>query len=371
MQDIFSKVRHYVVQYAYRRPKMCLDLIKHKELYSAQSYYPEKKASSIFSNFTYQVCQIWKYGAPNMYFYMYGLDVKTTEERKEYLNFAYAFKRICYLNSESNMHNSTCILRNKLYFDIFAKGIGIKTPKIIAYYSQGKLFLWKNGFVEVPFSSLADIGDCRLFCKETEGECGMGIFILNVEAGKLFIGGNELSAYDLESKIKGAEYLFQEVVEQHAEMQRLYSGSINTIRLITVRSLKDKQLYVMPSILRVGANGSFVDNTSQGGFAVGFDLENGRLHEFGFQKPSFGFKSDKHPNSGIRFSEFTIPFYKEAVDAALLFHSMLKDMQSVGWDIAIGPNGPIFIEGNDNWEVNGPQVGNHGMKREFEEFFFE
>lgn len=371
MQNIFLKIRHYAVQYAYKRPKMCLDLIKHKELYSAQSYYPEKKASSALSNLIYQACQIWKYGAPNKYFYMYGLDVKSKEERKEYLNFAYAFRRVCSLNFESNIHNSTCILRNKLYFDIFAKGIGVKTPKIMAYYSQSKLFVWRDGFIEVPFSSLANLGDCSLFCKETEGECGIGIFILNVEDGKLFINEKEVSTVELEKKITGAEYLFQEVVEQHADMKRLYPGSINTMRLVTVRSLKDNQLHVMPSILRVGANGSYVDNTSQGGFAIGFDLSNGRLHEFGFQKPQFGFKSNKHPNSGIKFSDFTIPFYQETVAAALHFHSMLKDIQSVGWDIAIGPEGPIFIEGNDNWEVNGPQVGNHGLRKEFEEYFFE
>ena len=49
---------------------------------------------------------------------------------------------------------------------------------------------------------------------------------------------------------------------------------------------------------------------------------------------------------------------------------MLKDVHSIGWDIAIGANGPIFIEGNDNWEINGPQVGNGGLKKEFEEYFF-
>lgn len=371
MQNILLKMRHYAVQYVYIRPKLCLELIKHKELYSAQSYYPEKKATSALSNFNYQVGQIWKYGAPNKYFFMYGLDVKANEERKEYLNFAYVFKRICSLNFESNLHNSTCILRNKLYFDIFAKGIGIKTPKIVAYYSQGKLYIWKDGFIEAPITSLADFGDCRLFCKETEGECGMGIFILNIESGKLYINGKEVMATELEQKIRGAEYLFQEIVEQHTDMKRLYPGSINTMRLVTVRSLKDNQLHIMPSILRVGSNGSYVDNTSQGGFAIGFDLKNGRLHEFGFQKPQFGLKSDKHPNSGIKFSDFTIPFYQKAVEAALHFHSMLRDIQSVGWDIAIGPEGPIFIEGNDNWEINGPQVGNHGLRQEFEEFFFE
>lgn len=371
MQNIFLKIRHYAVQYAYKRPKMCLDLIKHKELYSAQSYYPEKKSSSALSNLIYQACQIWKYGAPNKYFYMYGLDVKTKEERKEYLNFAYAFRRVCSLNFESNMHNSTCILRNKLYFDIFAKGIGVRTPQIKAYYSQGKMFIWKNEFVKSSFAELLTLGDGELFCKEIEGECGAGIFILKIEGGKLLKNGKEISIQELQSLIGKSDYLFQEVAKQHSKMSEMYPGSLNTIRLVTVRSLKDGQLHLMPSILRIGANGSYVDNTSQGGIAVGFDLETGKLHQYGFQKPQFGLRLDSHPNSHIKFSEFTIPFVKEVEEQAFHFHSMLKDIQSIGWDVAIGQEGPIFIEGNDNWEVNGPQVGNHGLRKEFEEYFYK
>ncbi len=49
---------------------------------------------------------------------------------------------------------------------------------------------------------------------------------------------------------------------------------------------------------------------------------------------------------------------------------MLPGMQSVGWDIAIGENGPVFIEGNDNWEINGPQICNGGLKKLYDEQMF-
>ena len=61
-------------------------------------------------------------------------------------------------------------------------------------------------------------------------------------------------------------------------------------------------------------------------------------------------------DSGIVFSEFTIPFLSEACEQAKYFHSMLPGLQSIGWDIAIGNDGPVFIEGNDNWEINGQQI---------------
>ena len=41
---------------------------------------------------------------------------------------------------------------------------------------------------------------------------------------------------------------------------------------------------------------------------------------------------------------------------------MLDSIYSVGWDIAITENGPLFIEGNDNWELQAIQRTHGGLK---------
>ena len=338
-------------------------------MYAAQSYYPEKAARATWKNYLLQIEQIIKYGAPNEFFFMYGFDVKNKEERDSYMNYQPFMERRNFLNHDNNAHNSTCILRNKLYFDIFAHSIGIKTPRIIGYYTNNKLYSVENNFSEISFAKLAQRESCILFCKEMTGECGAGIFKLKIENSKFYKNDIEISSSGLEDLIHNSDYIFQELVEQHPHMSELYSKCVNTMRLITVRSLKDGNIHLMPSILRIGANGSFVDNTSQGGIAVGFNLETGQLNQYGFYKPQFGQRTETHPNSMIRLSEFYIPYIKEAEEKAIYFHSILKDIHSIGWDIAIGHDGPIFIEGNDNWEINGPQVGNRGLKKEFEEYF--
>lgn len=371
LRDKIMSLYSGLVLNLYTKPRSILGLYRHKELYSAKSYYTERPSRAIWKNFFFQVGQILKYGAPNEFYFMYGLDVKTNEERDTYMNYAPFMKRRNYLNHDRNSHNSTCILRNKLYFDIFARSIGVDTPRVIAYFTNNKLYSVKQGFVEISFNELAKQGDQILFCKEMAGECGAGIFKLKIENGKFYKNDTEISSNGLEKLISNSDYIFQELVIQHHRMSELYSKSVNTMRLVTVRSLKDGKIHLMPSILRVGANGSFVDNTSQGGLAVGFDLETGRLNQYGFHKPQFGLRTETHPDSGICLKEFYIPFIKEAEEKAMFFHSMLKDIHSIGWDIAIGENGPIFIEGNDNWEINGPQVGNHGLKKEFEEYFYD
>ena len=163
-------------------------------------------------------------------------------------------------------------------------------------------------------------------------------------------------------------YLAQEIVCQHKLMSALHPASINTMRLITVKNPVDGIVSLLPSILRIGTGDSIVDNTSRGGIAVGIDTETGRLKKYGFYKPEYGLKVDVHPDSNIRFENYEIPYFKEAKEMAIRFHEFL-DIHSVGWDIAICPDGPVFIEGNDNWEINGPQICNGGMKKAFKKFF--
>ncbi len=352
----------------YLYPKMTIKLICHKEFYINNSYYPEKKRKSSFRIFIEQLRQVWRYGAPNDFYFMYGLDVKSRIESQEYLNYAPFMKRRDELN-QSSRHNSTCILRDKFYFGIFAEAIGVKTPRIVAYIRKGSVYMpqYRN---EVTLEQFILSGKYDVFCKLVDGECGEGIFTLTINKGDLLKDGKDITVSQLKEIIDGAIILCQERVSQHSEMNRLYDKSANTIRLITVRSLRDGEVRVLPSILRIGANGSFVDNTSQGGIAVGFNLSTGRLNEFGFYKPKYGLKVNKHPNSEVVFKDFTIPYINEAIDMAKKFHSFLPDIHSVGWDIAISEDGPTFIEGNDNWEINGPQVGNKGLRREFEEYFY-
>jgi hypothetical protein len=40
---------------------------------------------------------------------------------------------------------------------------------------------------------------------------------------------------------------------------------------------------------------------------------------------------------------------EEAIDVAARFHKTLSPLFTVGWDIAITPNGPCVVEGNSHW----------------------
>ena len=353
-----------------KRPVGFFRLIKTKELYKSESYFPEMsgKRRSSRQAFCDQCRTIAKYGTPNKYYFSYGLDVKTPAEQAEYLHFDAFFLRIIELNLMPKV-NCCCILRDKILFNIFANGIGIDTPKNVLYSANGKLYNFETK-KEVDACQLLKYGNINLFCKLIDGECGCGIFKLEINDGKIYEGGKQISEAGAYKMLTQGRYLAQSTIRQHPTMAALHPQSINSLRIVTVKSLKDGVIRVWPSILRIGTGNSIVDNTSQGGLCVGIDFKTNHLKKWGFYKPQFGRKTDRHPDSNIVFADFEIPYLKEAQEKAVYFHSMLPGMQSVGWDIAIGENGPVFIEGNDNWEINGPQICNGGLKKLYDEQMF-
>lgn len=372
--NTFLFILRGVKSWCYERPRHLFCLPRNKHLYCGPSFYADEKHKSTIKSFMDQVWQIYKYGEPELFYFMYGLDTKSGKEYHSYVNYRTFLYRRNYLNFETHIwNNSCCLLRNKFYFGLICNELNIPSPRNLFYLSEGLLYRTDSGMGmrnAVPFSDLLLLDDIQLFCKRVNGECGCDVFQLDIRDHDLFLNKTLISVGQLEQSLKGADFIFQEKVIQHEELARLNPQSLNTIRLTTVRNLKSGEIKIWPSALRIGIHGNYVDNLSQGGVIVGFDLLTGRLNQYGFQRPEFGGRSEKHPDSCIRYSDFVIPFFKEAKELAVYFHSKLKDVHSIGWDIAITESGPMFIEGNDNWEITVSQAANYGMLKLFEEDFY-
>jgi hypothetical protein len=55
----------------------------------------------------------------------------------------------------------------------------------------------------------------------------------------------------------------------------------------------------------------------------------------------------RHPITGNLFRDFSIPYWDLVISDTLKATSIIPAMKIQHWDIAIGENGPIFIELND------------------------
>lgn len=143
----------------------------------------------------------------------------------------------------------------------------------------------------------------------------------------------------------GADWVLQEAVKQHPYISRFCSSSVNTIRINTYRSVEDEQVYILSAAIRIGHEGSVVDNLHAGGGFVGIDVETGEmkhevLDQYGNRTTSL---------NGIDFADetFTIPDWVKIKEfsrnvAALNLHCRL-----IALDVALKDDGnPILIEWN-------------------------
>ena len=54
-----------------------------------------------------------------------------------------------------------------------------------------------------------------------------------------------------------------------------------------------------------------------------------------------------HPLTNTAIVGYKVPLFKEAIKLAEELSAIIPEMGVVGWDIAITPDGPVVVEGNE------------------------
>lgn len=356
---------------SYIELKQILDIPKQisniPEIVSENTYYPDKKRKSKYRMSIDNLLWVIKNRELNQEYNSYGLDIKSWRNPNDFLPNNYFISNRnngnIYLK-ESFSYNYLAVLRDKyLFASYLTQVIGEnKVVPTLALYSNNEIYLPK----EKTYTSLEDFlkEDRKIFCKVTNGECGKEIFIIESNNHNYYLNDKKTTLSDIKLQLNGSRFIFQNPIQQHEALSRINSSSVNTIRIITVKGISG-DINVFFAYLRLGANEkSFVDNIAVGGIAVGID-NNGILGKYGFLKSSFGTKVDRHPISNVEFEGYQIPYWNEVKDLVKSAHKQLHYFQSIGWDVAITPNGPILIEGNDNWEIRNPQSIDGGVKEKW------
>lgn len=145
----------------------------------------------------------------------------------------------------------------------------------------------------------------------------------------------------------GSDYIIQERMQQLDFMTMFNSCSVNTIRCMTYRSVKDDKVRFCNAVLRIGGKGKDIDNAHAGGVFCGIDKE-GKLGNYvcnhlGQIHSSF---------NGIDFSRERriIPDYEKVKDFAINVAGRIPYMRLLALDIMIDATGkPILIEFNHKY----------------------
>lgn len=205
-------------------------------------------------------------------------------------------------------------------------------------------------------------GKERFIFKPIEGSSGQGI--------ERFQKGDwekDIPAFLTDLKDRG-NAIIEELVVQHDKMSSLCPSSVNTVRIATL--LGDKKQGIVYAFLRIG-NGRVMDNVDCGGMAARVDLDTGTLLTVGADKQ--GNVYEKHPKTGTPIIGFTVPHWEECKRICLEAAKKVPQMRFIAWDVAVTPDGPVFIEGNSFPSHAVPQFAAHypdgvGILPEFEKF---
>lgn len=252
-----------------------LKLVSTSKYYNQPSYFPEyaSERKSSFQIFLEQLWNVLKYGFINDFYFAYGFDIKKFRDKSQYVDYSeFRARRNYYVASSPEVPAS--VLRNKWVFGLYAKQIGLKTPSLYALVEKNTVYdSIKNE--RQPFDVFFNTHqkmDC--YCKVIGGECGMSVFHILIEDSVIKLNGEIVSIEDLQEVLGTGQYLLQETIkDQIKEISDIYSLSINTIRLETIRNPHTGDIEIFPPLLRVGANGNTVDNWAKGGLAVEIDAE--------------------------------------------------------------------------------------------------
>lgn len=189
----------------------------------------------------------------------------------------------------------------------------------------------------------------NIVAKEPLGTVGKGVMVIKIDTSqnRLSVNGEPLDKF-IHKIYKNGFTLFESFIEQHKTLAKIYPKSINTIRIVTF--LNDNNVEIWGALLRMGWDKS-VDNFDAGGLSAKVNLSNGLVEKGAIVKYPFDNNIyDKHPITNESIKGVIIPNWAEVIKLIQNAALEVKDVRTVGWDVALTVNGPTLIEGNDNWD---------------------
>jgi hypothetical protein len=136
------------------------------------------------------------------------------------------------------------------------------------------------------------------------------------------------------------ELLIEEVIRQHADLAAVCPGTVNTTRVTAF--FDGEQTHILAMAQKFG-RGAVSDQMTFGGFYTMLD-ENG--HAVGPGYDSHAHVHERHPDSDFVIADFQLPMIDEVKAFVDQVARVVPQVQYVGWDIVVTPEGPVLVEGN-------------------------
>lgn len=256
-------------------------------------------------------------------------------------------------------------LQDKLIFSEIMEKNNINSPMTKRLSSNGKFYLNKKQ-VSLNVEEFADY-----LQKIIEQTSNKSIFIkpidLNGGRNSFALSTQEISNQEKLKKVfellKTGDFIYQETLQQHQDINRIYSQSINTVRVHSFYNEEKDEVELISALMRFGKDGAVVDNGSAGGLYVAVELKDWKLKGTGKSYYSNGgMIFESHPNSNTIFNGFELPFKEEVYPLIDKAHRLFPN-KMIGWDLAFTQEGITIVEGNYSPHLVMAQVACGGFRQ--------
>jgi len=256
--------------------------------------------------------------------------------------------------------SSATLLNDKIIFeDAFSPYIYV--PKTIATIYEG------NFLPTFKLPEVSDIDDLINHCsndekvvfkpyKESDG--GRGVFFLSVVNGHIYLDSEKVTKKELIQRIEGLNnYIVSEYIYQDEFSSSFYPDTANTIRILSMRDPYTKKPFIAYSVYRIGTKKSApIDAWFAGGVCSKIDISTGELGKGVLIDKGKKTYVDYHPDTKAKITGTFIPNWEEVKKKVLSASTNFPDLKYVAWDIVIGKNDIVALEGNNCSNVNFLQV---------------
>lgn len=136
--------------------------------------------------------------------------------------------------------------------------------------------------------------------------------------------------------------VLEEEVRQHEAVSRLYPGSVNCLRVVTLidDAGEPQCLY---AVLKTGNAGRWTDSRREDSLVCPVNLETGRLMGKAYTPAMKNY--ELHPYTGTKLKDYQLPFISEAVQMVKEVSLIVPQMRYMGWNVALTEKGPVLMEG--------------------------
>ena len=217
---------------------------------------------------------------------------------------------------------------NPAYIDLFEDKTKF-ADRFSAYF--GRKWLSTEGITKDKLKDFIESVDGKIILKPAFEAQGAGIIVFD-----------DANLEEVWEKVNSMpKSILEEWIQQHGDLNSVYSDAINCLRIITL--YKDGKTHFLTGGMTWG-NGKRIANASASGIVSPVNFRTGLL-----DKPAADLQGNiykNHPITGANLIGIQIPYWKEIIRMLKQATKVVPEVGYIGWDIAITPKGPVLIEGN-------------------------